>query len=443
MSQERREDSRRKVYRGEGFYAILHWRGGRLRCDTIDICQFGMGLVNCVGELIPELPEVGEKVHVRILQKGAGVLFEIPSRLCTIQNTTIQGLKLKRFGVSFLKRRLPVLYNSELHSQIQKDHYIRCRKFLYPIAYAKDPFFFSESVHFQIAGIRSDGFLMVTSSRNKSLIPNVPVDLVLFLPLYGEIRCRATIKGLYRSKSKTRTLCSCIIQTISKADEEKLPLYLLSTKTISNPEELKKAGFRHGQLHQAVITRYANGKEDFKRARNLYFQHYEDEELEFDGELISKRARLLMCELGKELVAACQIIFVDGEPTYSFYSQKAGKLPDFLWESKFVEVDAFAWSHHVKLQDTFLNLVHHVTRIAAETHQKFLLWSCGKELWPVFKKIGFERLNIHFDQVIHGMRVEKELIILNVEKRLEGRGKIDPKTWATVFKPIVEYIGQR
>ena len=178
--QEKRLQIRRRVYFGEGVkitiknIAETHSFDG----EALDVSPWGIAFV-LRDKNNPDVPEVGQDVLVYYSNRDK-YLGSVKAKVLSVVRNHRRGDDYIRYGLEFINEN----FLDELGKE-EKNYYYLADLFD-PHAWCSDPFFFQEKILFRVCAFNATGMKLVTSARNKSFLPNLILNLKLYLPVQGE-----------------------------------------------------------------------------------------------------------------------------------------------------------------------------------------------------------------------------------------------------------------
>jgi N-acyl amino acid synthase FeeM len=391
--------SRRRVYLGEGLTFELLSGADRLHAEAIDLTPDGLGLA--IVDPLAAMPAVGDLVTARYTGRGAsGAVHVAVVRHVGTLRTAQRALP--RLGLSLVPGTTTPSF--------------ACPAALPAFATAACPWFFGETLRFQVLAVGPDGMTIRTAAP---LLPGAELDFELHLPLVGVQPARGRLASVRRDE-------------VGVAWIEPSPelLTALAQYVLAGDETLTPAALRAGDLalrsiERAVTYDYATTKADFEEVlalRLLAHQaegHLEGATIEDMRSPFDAHSRHLTCRFGERIVGYCRVIYVDGDPARSQYVALGGhEVPQWLWDAGFVEGGAGATHPDFQRAGLYVGLMQHMFRVAVQSGHRHVLGACPDELVPMYRDMGFELLEERIVNPKPGWSFRSHLIYADAERLL-------------------------
>jgi GNAT superfamily N-acetyltransferase len=398
---------RRRVYLGEGLTFEL---GGRIEAEAIDLTSGGLGLVL---RPIAEVPAVGDTVRVRYTGRGASGEAQdaVVRHVGSLRGQT-------RLGVS-LVHDAPV------------DNELRWPAALPACASAISPWFFQETLRFQIAAAGAAG---ITLRGTDPLPPRAQLELDLHLADVGIERARGRVRAVRGDE---------IDVTWIDPPPRLLSRFLLAGDQSLTPAELRSGGLPVGNVAGEVSYEYANSSGELREILALRLRAHQAEGHLARGTAADLRSpfdshsRHLTCRFGGRVVGYVRVIFVDGDPERSQYVSWGGhEVPQWLWDAGFVEAGAGAVHPDFQRAGLFVPLMQHAYRVAVQSGHRYVLGACDDDLLGMYREMGFEHLEQRIVEPKPGWRFRSHLIYVDTEKVL---GAAAPSRTLTAMASAIEF----
>ncbi len=462
---ELRKDSRRAL--GDAGSVRVHLLFGKeaVAARVVDVSPGGMGVMT--REFLPtRLPRVGDPVDI-VHRKGTREEAHVPAFVRNTNFSHLGDVVVVRIGLSFgacgwgdesaAPRELTgepypnsgqadATPLAELQRALRADleaaealaaaaaaaaEPLRCPAFFLPTAFAEDPFFFQERIHFQVTGFTPRGLRLVCSARNKALVPGVSLRMTVFLPLVGTFVARARPGVARKLAQEDRYEVDAVLVDDGDAQTVMLGVarYLLASGAAPSVDALEERGFPVSDLERFLQFQIAQTPEEKERVRGYWRGLQED-----------PRGRLVLCRLGADILGAGQIAFVKGNGPRSVIESRVARLATEVRAEGYVEVSWHCGSRNRHIPDAFLHFVKNFARLTLEAGARRMITTCRKETLPVFLALGFE----HLQAESLPEWPDKEgthVLSLDVAAVVQGRKRISRHIWTKVYEPVAVHVG--
>ncbi len=468
----RRRDARRTVYLGEGFHAAITIGDKPVRAHVVDVNPSGLGIV--IAKQIPEPPvSVGLPVRVEYRDRQDNG-YVAQGVVCNVVEVVMRAVEYLRVGVRFEPEdakgyaeltlaaegegaRLSNLAVLGSASGVPRpSQAFPCGEGMLPTGFFDDAFFFLERIHFEVLEFRGDGLRFRTPLENKSLLPNLVVKARLFLPRLGVFDLHMRIARVEVGAHDGQYV---VVADFVKPDPtllEAVAEYLMFASPQASVRALQRAGFRSVRIRHALSFKSVTTPEEMNavlklrqldaiaRAGGVGRDASTGRVVPLPPEAFSDRfdefARKVLCRVGRKIVAACRLVFVEGERERSEFYVAESAIPAALLADGFVEVSRLNWHAHYSSPDLFFYMMQNLTRIVMESGNRFLVIAVPPQSWPIYRKLGYK-------VVAERLRVESLggtpalLLRLDVPRVLRGLEEIDQSTFKSVYLPVAKHLG--
>jgi predicted GNAT family N-acyltransferase len=294
---------------------------------------------------------------------------------------------------------------------------------------------FCDHLHFRIVEISRTGMRLVTSLRNKFLVPGVSFEATCAFPTVGEARiafrvvhARVVSHGGKKVLSLGTTFAADDPRTI-----ERIAQYLLQFGEGTTVEELRATGFLVRTSSRAVEFGWVRTEEEYGEVlalRRLAYVHAkkasEDVKDVEMGDGFDASSRILYARHNGRIVASVRLMFPKS-PTDPLKHEEYRKLPAWLPpHDQLVEASKACTHPDYRGGDLFYRFMMLAALTTMQARRKFILMSCTPSLRRVYEKLGFRAVGAEY--VHPSMRSVHQLLIIEVAEVIAARG-LDPISW--------------
>lgn len=453
---ENRRDSRRSVYLGEGIKVYLKddEKIRSIHGEITDLSPWGVN-VFIIDQKLSTYPKKSETVRIYYTTKNKKNCYS-RGRVIYIVEKIIDDVKYLRYGIEFINEY--AVPNSE--KEEKKTYEIP--DIFEPHCWCEDPFFFQEKLIFKIKNIHSKGMTLITSARNKTLIPNVEIQLKVSIPACDEFLVNVkVIQTQYSNKSEFKDRYFVDVE-FEKQNSKFLQImveYILFCGVEVTPKELRKDNLPVDIIENSLTYYYAKEAYDMKKVIQLRKSSlFEDIPKDTsaitqvgdtlvenpDGnftDIYDSYSRQILCKVGKKSVACIRIVFNNKDKKKSEIISYIESMPEWLWSKKYVEISRFAWDKDYRESDVFINMIRHIVRIVIESGNTHILTSSPEALKQLYLKVGFQPINVTWKSDVRERKSKESALLLDARGILTGDVIIEKFVWNKVYSRISKYLG--
>jgi predicted GNAT family N-acyltransferase len=438
---EDRSTYRRSVYRSENFKVTAKFSGGSAQGEVVDYTPLGVGFTTA--EPLENLPfRIGDLIKLTFTP-GTGEAFEAEGVVTNRAETLWQNKSASRIGVAF--------YSPERFWSAEDDsrgsRRFPCPEFFAPVCYCEHPFLFMERIHFQVMDFSSAGATLLTSARNKGVFPNLRLSLKLMLPTQGMFDVEMEIKHVRSSENGERYVCGAEFIDPDNKTLAAISEYLLNASPELSLAKLRASNFLIETVEHAITCDYAISPSEFESVLQLRFSVAKNlgfltEKSDHNATLdrFDSYARQATCRMGGKTIACARVVFVEGSKERCEIEEHI-KLPDWVWQTPFVEVSRTCIHPEYRGSDVFCFLLRHIFNIANQADAHRIIMDCRSELRPMYKAFGFHEMGIEF----RNPQLQQclfHVMYFDVKSAIRGKG---PRIfiWGGLLQPILNHLHSR
>ncbi|WP_186645825.1 hypothetical protein [Fluviispira vulneris] len=451
----RRRETRRTVHLGEGIKVHLKDDSEiySIKGEATDFSPWGINVL-IVDQKLSTYPKKDDIVRIHYTIQDKLNTF-VKGKVTNVVNLSLDENPYVRFGIEFIIEKNKV---TEANAQLKK---YEVPDIFAPHAWCNDPFFFQERILFKVTSFYANGMLLVTSARNKTLIPNLPLSLKMYLPFQGEFEVHTKI---IETKSSTETnlvdryTVNVEFTHKNNAFMQMMVEYILFCGVEVTPQELRNEKLPVAIIEKSLSFSYAAEDEipiimDLRK-KSLF------EEVEISTEAFiqigdtlvenpygglqdkfDEFSRQVVCKVGRKAVAALRIIFNNKDKNHCEMATYIINMPEWLWSKKFVEISRFAWEKDYRESDIFINMIRHVVRIVIESGHTHILTSAPIALKQLYMRVGFQPVQLAWKSDVSEKKTKETPLILDAKGILANDVVIDKFIWNKIYSPIAKHLG--
>ena len=263
-----------------------------------------------------------------------------------------------------------------------------------PSGIVANPYKFNDFIHFQVRDISPNGMQIVTSLRNKYLVPGMTLESMISFPMVAQIKVDLKICNVRITTSNGKDYLALGTKMISedKKMKEVIGQYVFQFGSKTSIEELKKWGLQVNKASDGVEFSYVRTEDDFLKVlklRKLAYAgagkipaDYDTNEL---ADIFDTRSRIIMGTYRGQLVATARLIFHEEDDELEH--ERFMKLPkDFPRNDELIEVTRFCTHPDFRGSNLFYRLLQHIVLTTLQSKRRYLVSSATLKLSKVYQK---------------------------------------------------------
>ncbi len=435
QEQDRRADRRHKFYFGDSIQVTIVGETWTLTGECLDLNPVGLSIAtkNNIKSLSLQS---NEEVIIEI-SSPAGNSLPLRGHLSHIGEIRRGQDHYSKIGV---KIKSPSCDSLEVKRQLG-NFSVPLTDYLMPNASCIDPLNPPEIIIFKMMAASPHGATLITSKRNVSLIPGFELDMNFLFPTDGQAGVKARILNTKKDADPNRLQVEILYLQPNLEFNSAMSRHLLIAAEGASLGELRRQGFVLGSNESAYSVSYCQGSREWEDVLALRLKSYQGA-----GKFLEKKnademvdtfdtfSRQIVCKLGSRIVGAIRVVFVNREKLRSEHIQLGIKVPDWLFESDFIEISRACTDNEFRGGDVLTLLFRKGFQICIQSNNRYILANCNNDLWPLYKKIGFQKLGVKFESF---GRKDCELIYIDAHRLLHGTVR-NQVAWHVFFHPAAK-----
>jgi predicted GNAT family N-acyltransferase len=294
---------------------------------------------------------------------------------------------------------------------------------------------YDDRIHFRIADISRSGMQLLTSLRNKFLIPGVEFTGTCTFPTLGEAEISFQVVHV-RVVQHGAKRCLAVGVTWSMVDprtRELVGQYLLQFGPGASVQRLRETGFHVRSSSRALDFGAIRSEDEYREVlalRRLAYVHAgkagpdaRDEDM---ADALDARSRILVAKYRGRIVAAVRLLFppaADARLKHEDYVALPRGTPQ---RDQIVELSKFCTHPEFRGSDLFYTLVKHCALTVLQSGRRFAVMSCTDELVAPYARVGFRKLGAAY--VHPTMKLAHHLMMAEVASVVSGK-HVNPVVW--------------
>jgi hypothetical protein len=363
----------------------------------------------------------------------------------TVVATKIDGDRLA-FGVRWFDDTPAPKEAKVATEERRKSRRWLCGDEFLPIGICQSPIRFNDFIHFKILDLSTSGLMLVTSLRNRYLVPGLTLDTQITFPMFAQVRAQIEIKNtrVIDRNGKSHLGIGAELKNPSKMVLNAIGQYIFQFGPPNSIAELKKHGLNVPKASQGVEYSYARSIEEYQNVLELRRTAYlraqkiaADVKPENLSDALDAKSRIIVAKYRQEVVASTRLVFHGPEDSYEV--EKHTALPA-NFPSKYDSVEASRLCIHPDFQkgDIFLGLFKQLGITAAQARKRYIVSFASDEMLPFYMKAGATKTSTNFKHSgLNGLR--HHVIVWDIAQAISGSG-VNPFVWDFIYSDLKEYL---
>ena len=316
----------------------------------------------------------------------------------------------------------------------------RCQQDYLPTGIAPCGVRYADFVHFRISEISRGGMQILTSMRNKFLVPGTTLDATCSFPTlehvkisFRVVRARAVEDGGKQALSLGVTW-----EAQGARAAEIIGQYVLQFGPGASPEQLRAEGLRVRSTSRAFDFGSVRNEDEYREVlalRRLAYVHAgkasPDTADEKMGDDFDRHSRIITARYRGRLVGSIRVTFPRTETDrlkHEDYCELPASLPP---RTEIVEMSKACTHPEFRGSDLFYSIIKHGGLVAIQSRRRYILMSCTDQLYPIYMKLGFQDLGVSYVHATMGLR--HRVLLGEVAAMVAGR--MNPIMWNVAIGP--------
>jgi hypothetical protein len=324
----------------------------------------------------------------------------------------------------------------------------RCQPEYLPTGIAPCGVRFEDHVHFRVVEISRHGMQLLTSLRNKFLVPGTTLDATCSFPTLEQVKIafRVVQARVVDDGGKAALSLGVTWEAQGGHSAEVIGQYLLQFGPGATPEQLRAEGLAVRSTSRAFDFGSVRSEEEYQEVlelRRLAYVHAgklsPDAPVEAMGDQLDRQSRIVTARYRGRLVGTVRVMFPRSESDrlrHEDYCELPASLPP---RTEIVEVSKACTHPEFRGSDLFYSIVKHAALVAIQSRRRYILMSCTDQLLPIYKKLGLRDLRVSY--VHAGMGLRHTVLLGEVAPMAAGR--MSPILWNIAIGPELWAFAKR
>ncbi len=323
----------------------------------------------------------------------------------------------------------------------------RCEAEYLPTGIAPCAVRYNDFFHFRVAEISKTGMQLLTSLRNKFLVPGVTFEGTCSFPTLQQVKIAFQVVQARVVKDGAKDVLALGVTWAVDGSRaaEVIGQYLLQFGPGATPEQLRNEGFRVRSTSRAFDFGCVRSEEDYGEVlalRRLAYVHAgkagSDTAAEEMGDAFDARSRILTAKYRGRMVGSVRVMFPRTEADPLKHEEYC-TLPKLPPRSEIVEASKACTHPDFRRSDLFYSLARQAGLVTLQSGRRYILLSCTDSLVRLYKKLGYKDLGVSYVHRTMGLR--HHVMLGDVLSMLVGG--MNPILWNVVGGPEVWEYAKR
>jgi N-acyl-L-homoserine lactone synthetase len=323
-----------------------------------------------------------------------------------------------------------------------------CSDEFLPTGIAPSPVSFDDFIVFRLRDISAEGVLVLTSLRNKLIVPGTQLNATVNFPMVGfaEVSIRVVHVNVQTIDGKEYLALGATILHPSTRLRQMMGQYILQFGPPSTVKDLVDGGLLVTHASKGLSVRFVRTADEFRQVLDLRRRAYagahkieEDIPSEELSDEFDTRSRILIMVHHEKVVATARLMFP--EPGIQMDHEQFVSFPeDFPRHDEILEVSRVCTDRAWRRNDVLLALIRHMVLTALHARRRYIVGAAEPSLIAPYRRWGCRFTEMKFSPP--GWTSDPHTVFVgDLHQLVAGRG-IDPITWNILFSEISQFAMQ-
>ncbi len=319
----------------------------------------------------------------------------------------------------------------------------------YPlIGYLFKDFHYLERSIFHLLKLSAKYAVVEVHDKDHIFFPNQIVELLFSVQSLKMDKLKGSIVQIQQASKNTVTLILKIDQ-LTKSLEADLVNQLVINPNVTL-ETIRNAGFKIKSVAHHFRFRFVKTQEEYEKVLALRFAAYKaagkvtpETNIGSMAAPLDHISRILIALHGDKVIASVSLSFPETNETIMDTERPLkGGYPDFIPPKiEMIEVARLCTDPEYRRGDLLLRMFENIYRVLASSDRKYLITSTDKNLWPLYKNLGFKKMGLKYDHP-YLAGIEHDVILVHVNVATSGKD-IGLLRWWFLYSKMTKFIERR
>lgn len=323
-----------------------------------------------------------------------------------------------------------------------------CSGQYHPTAVAQNPAKFNDYLYFKISDISVSGMQLVSSLRNKFLLPGMTLELQMSLPMVGQISLTVTIArvGFALNNGKDYLVIGATFTNVSQAAKNAIGQYLLQFATDVDLELLRQHSFYPNSVANAISFSFLRTEEEYAEVLELRHKAYKhankvpDTSTPSDmADMFDTRSRIIIARHHGRVVASTRMTFAEMDQKFELENE-VGWLNEFPRREEAVELSKLCTDPDYRGGDLLLAVIRQVALTSLQSGRTWVILGSTRSMKGLYEQIGLKQTSAVYNHEQYN-NIEHVIMQGFVPSFLKGEG-VGVIHWNVVWKGLSDYLSE-
>ena len=383
-----------------------------------------------------------------LYQKGTVIDLKmvIAGQVCHFGGVVVSSIVNDR-GVCVVGVRLTSRIDSFVTEEERRNRQRwQCLEPFSPTGVAVNPALYNDFIYFKIADISQSGMRLITSLRNKYIIPQMHFESLVNFPMIGQVTVKfeVTRARAVSLAGKDVLELGAKILNFDRMLSETIGQYVLQFGPGVSPKELTRESLTARSISTAVDFQFVRNEEDYREVLDLRQRAYvaagkvdPNSKAEDRSDIFDSRSRIVVGRYKGRVVASCRLIFSQAEDIME-QEQFVTFPADFPRRDEVVEITRACTDPDFRGGDLLISMCRFVALTVVQSRRNWIVICASDEMRPVYERMGYKKTEFTYEHPALG-NLKHTVMYGNVAEALTGRG-INPIIWNLLWADVSKYM---
>jgi hypothetical protein len=316
-----------------------------------------------------------------------------------------------------------------------------------PTGICANPLKYNDFIHFSMEDISLNGAQIITSMRNKLLVPGMSLETLMNFPMIGQTHLFVEIIycKIVSVRGKEMFSLGCRFKKITPMQSEMIGKYLLQFGVGTTPRELKEAGFKVASFLSLSTFSYVKTKEELDQVIDLRERSWKASEpllqsakREDFTDSFDAKSKIIFSSYKNRCFATIRLFFPQSaeEMEHAQETDIPGEVAPY---NELCEMTRIVVDPDFRAAEVLAGLMNQAAISCLQNNRRYILSSAKDNLLPVYKKMGAKIVGNPFSSALFSF--EARLIVFDIHKLALAEG-VHPVVWILLYRDTTKFLTQ-
>ena len=321
-----------------------------------------------------------------------------------------------------------------------------CAEMFYPTGVASNPAKFNDFIYFRVHDVSNNGFRILTSMRNKFVMPGVMLDCIISFPMVSQISTTVEVinLGIVSEFDKDYLAIGVRINEMTQHQSNVIAQYLAQFGDVDSFSKMKAEGFLPTRLNKALRYSFVNSATEYQAVLQLRHAAYiadgkisPEASVADMSDIHDARSRILICRKGDTIVGTARLSF--HEFSDALEHEEFVRWPtDLPRRDESVEITRLCAHPEFQGSGLIFSLLRFCVIAAVQGRRTWVVSSATSDLVPLYESVGLKSVDITFNHPYLN-HLKHHVLVGSIEDAMPGRTS-GPIAWNLVWKDAFAFM---